>query len=124
MGCWLRFLIGGSINTVFTYFIYLALNLLMPYQAAYLIAYAAGIIFSYWFNARIVFKTLLSWQALAAYPMVYVVQYIASALLLENMIGYFAINESIAPLAVTAAMVPLTYGMSQFILNALGRRKK
>ena len=70
---WFRFLAGGVINTGFTYGLYYLLQKLFFYQIAYAIAYASGIIFSYWFNAHIVFKTPLSWKGLFTYPLVYVV---------------------------------------------------
>jgi putative flippase GtrA len=42
----------------------------MPYQAAYLVAYVIGIVFSYVFNARFVFRDPLSWRAAMTYPSV------------------------------------------------------
>ncbi len=114
---WLRFIIGGGINTGFTYLVYLGINEILPYHVAYLIAYAVGVIFSYWFNARVVFRVPLSWKGLAAYPVVYVVQYLVSALCLGGLVEFLQVSELIAPLVVAVAMIPLTYLMSKLLLS-------
>lgn len=114
---WLRFIIGGGINTGFTYLVYICINKFTSYQIAYLFAYILGVIFSYWFNARFVFKTPLSWRGLLSYPLVYVLQYLMSAVLLGILIDFFETNESIAPLLITALMIPFTYLMSKIVLQ-------
>ena len=115
---WLRFLLGGGINTAFTYGIYLALNLTMSYQSAYLIAYSMGVVFAYWFNAVLVFRVPLSWKGCFSYPLVYVFQYGASALLLGALVAVGGVSETLAPLVVTVGMVPLTYILSKRVLKA------
>lgn len=115
---WTRFLVGGGINTAITYGIYLILSLFINYQIAYLIAYVIGIIFAYWFNAVIVFKVPLSWKGAFSYPMVYIIQYIMSALFLGIFVEVWQINKIYAPLIVTVVMIPLTYFLSKRILIA------
>lgn len=100
-----------------TYALYLAFKLAVGYQFAYLAAYVIGIVFSYWFNSRLVFKVPLSWAKFLSYPIVYVFQYCASAFLLHGLVEFAGINVSFAPLMVTAAMVPLTYVASKLILK-------
>lgn len=117
---WLRFLMGGGINTAFTYVMYLLLIKVLSYQIAYFIAYAVGILFSYWFNAKFVFRVRLSWTGLAAYPVVYLVQYVASALLLVGFVRSAGVSEHFAPLIVTVVMVPLTYLISKLVLRRSG----
>lgn len=120
---WLRFLLGGGVNTVFTYAIYLALNTVLTYQLAYFIAYALGVVFAYWFNAVVVFRVPLSWKGFFSYPLVYVAQYVASAFLLGSLVEAVGIDEVLAPLVVTIIMVPLTYVMSKFVLEWANRLK-
>ncbi|MDF3054220.1 MAG: GtrA family protein [Gammaproteobacteria bacterium] len=117
---WLHFLIGGAINTGFTYAIYLALHTVLAYQLAYFFAYILGIVFAYWFNATLVFKVRLSWKGLFTYPIVYFVQYITSACLLGSLVEIAGITESLAPLAVSIIMLPITYMMSKFLLRHKG----
>lgn len=111
------FLVGGVVNTAFSYGIYLLLNLFFGYHFAYFIAYVLGIAFSYWLNAKFVFRVVLSWRGFFAYPLVYVVQYAASAALLAGLVEHRVIGESLAPLLVTALTVPLTYLLSRYVLR-------
>lgn len=117
MQYWLRFLAGGLLNTGLTYGLYFLLQKVFFYQVAYAIAYASGIVFSYWFNARIVFRTPLSWKGLMTYPLVYVVQYGSSALLLGIFIERLGIPPALAPLLVLVLMIPLTFFLSRWILR-------
>lgn len=119
---WLRFIFGGAINTGFTYLVYLGMNLLISYQVAYLVAYATGVIFSYWFNARVVFRVPISWRGLFSYPIVYLVQYFFSALLLSGFVEIFDVREMFAPIFVAFLMIPLTYLMSKYVLTKEERR--
>jgi putative flippase GtrA len=115
---WLRFLISGGLNTGLTYALYLALNQLIPYQAAYLVAYATGIVISYLLNARFVFRVSVSFRGLLAFPLVYVVQFLVSASLLALFVELDWLSETIAPLAAIALTIPVTYAASKFVLRA------
>ena len=119
---WALFIVGGLLNTGLTYGIYLVLRLTINYQAAYLLAFACGIVFSYWFNARFVFHVPLSWRGFFAYPLVYLAQYLASAALLRILVEYVGASSTYAPLLITAMMVPATYVMSKFVLAITKRR--
>ncbi|MBT9173985.1 MAG: hypothetical protein DDT21_02396 [Syntrophomonadaceae bacterium] len=120
---WLRFLLGGGVNTAFTYALYLALNTILAYQLAYFIAYALGVVFAYWFNAAVVFRVPLSWKGLCSYPVVYLVHYLVSAFLLGGLVELAGIVESLAPLVVALVMVPVTYVMSKFVLEWTSHQK-
>lgn len=113
---WLQFVTGGAINTGFTYLVYLGVNTILSYQLAYLVAYATGIVFSYCFNAIVVFRVPLSWRGLFSYPIVYLLQYIISALLLGVLIEHLGVGEMTAPLVVVILSIPLTYLMSKYVL--------
>ena len=114
---WLRFLLGGGLNTGVTYGIYLALNLVMAYQVAYFIAYVFGVAFAYWFNAVLVFRVSLSWKGLFSYPLVYLVQYVVSALLLGILVEFAHLSEQLAPLLVVICLIPVTYILSKSVLD-------
>lgn len=114
---WIRFLVGGGINTAFTYGIYLILMLFIHYQIAYLIAYVTGVIFAYWFNAVIVFKVTLSWKGLCSYPIIYIIQYVISAFLLNIFIETMQVDKIFAPLIIIVLMIPLTYLLNKYILS-------
>jgi putative flippase GtrA len=113
----LAFLIGGGLNTAFSYGVYLLLVRFLDYQAAYLIAYIAGIFSSYWINSVFVFRTPMSLSGLLRFPLVYVFQYVASALLLWLLVKQFGMNQTFAPLLVTGTLLPFTFLLSRFILR-------
>lgn len=117
---WLRFVLGGGLNTTVTYGIYLLLNLLVNYQLAYLIAYTLGIVFAYWFNTVFVFKTSLSWKAFFSYPLVYVIQYLISSIFLSILIEVWKINKALAPLVITIGIIPLSYLLNKLALRTKG----
>ncbi|CAN7710947.1 GtrA family protein [Pseudoduganella sp. LjRoot289] len=119
---WARFGAGGAINTGFSYGLYLLLALALPYQLAYLLAYAAGVVFSYWFNAVVVFRVPLSWAGFLAFPVVYAVQYLISAALLGLLVEWLRVPHKLAPLAVAVCMVPLSYAISKLVLAWAARR--
>ena len=108
---------GGVINTAFTYGLYLGLQVIMPYQVAYAFAFAVGIAFSYFFNAIIVFKSRISIKSFFAFPLVYVLQYLLSAVLLSVFVERLGIPQSIAPAAVIVLTIPITFGMTRWLLR-------
>lgn len=113
----LRFVVGGGANTLATYLVYIALSSAMSYQLAYLLAYGMGVAFAYWLNAVWVFRVPLSWRGLFAYPLVYVIQYGASAVFLGALVEVARVDKKLAPLIVAACMVPLTYVASRAVLS-------
>jgi putative flippase GtrA len=114
---WFRFAAGGVANTVVTYAVYLALIRIMPYLAAYLAAYVVGIVIAYVVNSVLVFRVPLSLGRFFAYPLVYVVQYVIAAGVLAVCVEYVGLSVSIAPLAVIAAMIPVSYLLNRFALS-------
>ncbi|MDT9674592.1 GtrA family protein [Pseudomonas sp. JV414] len=114
---------GGFLNTLLTYGIYLLLNMYISYQKSYVIAYITGIVFSYLFNAQIVFNVKKSWKGLMAYPLVYLLQYILAALMLSLMVERLGIPKEIAPLLIIVLLLPVTYLLSKTILKATHQSK-
>ncbi|WP_310650362.1 GtrA family protein [Pseudomonas sp. GW101-3H06] len=120
---WVTFLIGGGLNTLLTYGIYLLLNIYISYQKSYVISYTSGIIFSYLFNAHVVFNVKKSWKGLIAYPLVYLLQYALGALMLGLMVEKLEIPKEIAPLLIIVLLLPVTYLLSKTILKATEQPK-
>jgi putative flippase GtrA len=111
------FLFGGLLNTVLTYTIYLLLNYFTDYRLSYFISYLIGIIFAFYFNSKYVFNESFSWKLLFQYPLVYIIQYIASALLLTLLVDEITIDKSIALLIVITMMVPFSYLLNDLIFK-------
>lgn len=120
---WAFFLMGGLLNTAITYGIYLLLGLFLDYQVAYVIAYACGIGFSYLFNSQIVFQVKRTWVGFVLYPLVYLIQYGLSALILHFMVERLAISKELAPLLIVVLLTPVTYILSKTLLQATHQSK-
>ncbi|MCX2545083.1 GtrA family protein [Pseudomonas sp. 91RF] len=112
-----KFVIGGGINTAFTYALYFGLQVILPYQIAYALAFAVGIVFSYWFNSTIVFNTPISWKGFMAFPLVYLIQYLLSAIILGFVVEFLGIDQLFAPLIVILVTVPITFLLTRWLLR-------
>lgn len=112
-----RFLIVGGINTVITLGIYWGANLVIGYQLAYGISYIVGIVVSYVLNSWMVFRQPLSLQKFLQFPLVYVVQYGISAVMLHGLVEWLGISQDLAPMVVVILTIPITFVMSRFILK-------
>ena len=114
---WLRFVVGGSLNTVVTYVLYLGLCRLMSYKIAYPLAYGVGIGLAYLYNSRLVFVVPLSVRRAILYPVIYGAQFLLSSGLLVVLVEYGHFSAAIAPLIVLVAMVPVSYGLNWLVLR-------
>lgn len=109
--------VGGGINTLLTYGLYLLLVRVFSYRVAFTASYIIGIIFAYFFNALLVFKSGLSLKKFLQFPLVYVVQYLLSIGLLEVLVQALNVNTTIAPIFVLILVTPVTYLLSRWILK-------
>ncbi len=113
----LRFLIAGAINTAATYAIYLALLPLLDYTLAYTIAYVTGIVISYFLNTSFVFRVTRTAANMAVFPLVYVVQYLLGALVLNFAVRWFGVPEKFALVASIVVTIPVTFFLSRALLH-------
>lgn len=110
-----RFLISGGFNTALTYTIYLFLLIVAPYQVSYTIAYVLGIFLAFVLNRFFVFKSHRGVRSVLLFPLVYLVQYLASMLTLWVLVERLELSERPAPLVAIIITVPITYVLSRFI---------
>ena len=110
-----RFIVGGAINTVLSLAVYYVLQLFLPYQVAFAIAWVFGVIVSYYINLIYVFKEQRTRAKAVAFPLVYLVHYVASALLLAALVEWVGVPKEIAPLAVIPLTIPLTFALTRFV---------
>jgi putative flippase GtrA len=110
-----KFLISGGFNTAVTYAIYLALLMLAPYQVSYTVAYVIGIFLAFALNHFFVFKSHRGVRSVVLFPLVYLVQYLASMLTLWVWIEQWGRSERTAPLVAIIVTVPITYLLSRFV---------
>lgn len=113
----MRFLMVGCLNTLATYLLYLGLLLLFSYNLAYSCAYVGGIVFSYYLNVLFVFKKKVSWKSFLQFPLVYVLQYGLSIGIMNFLILYGEITQTMAPVLAIILTIPVTFLMSKFIVG-------
>jgi hypothetical protein len=65
----------------------------------------------------IVFKTRISWKGFFAFPLVYLVQYLLSAVLLSVLVERSGVPKSVAPLVVIALTIPITFVLTRWFLR-------
>jgi putative flippase GtrA len=112
-----RFVVAGTVNTVVTYVLYLALLTLTDYRIAFMSSFVAGIAISYALNARFVFRRPARWSTFLRFPLVYLAQYVVGLMLLALFVEKFGVAEWLAPLAVLAITIPATYLLMRMIFT-------
>ncbi len=108
---------GGGINTAFTYALYLLLDLVLSYRVAFTASYIVGVVFAYFYNSLVAFKTPLSLKKFLQFPAVYLVQYLLSIGLLEVFVQVLRVNTTLAPIYVLIIVTPVTYLLSKLIIK-------
>jgi putative flippase GtrA len=116
-----RYLIAGAVNSLVTFLLYLALLTAFPYPVAYSVSYAAGIVFSFILNSRLVFRVPLRWRRLLAYPSVYLAQYLLGLAVIYFGVEAMGRDERWMPVVAAAITVPVSFVLSRWILRG-GRR--
>ena len=112
-----RFLLGGASTTLVSYAAYLVLLAFLPYLAAYWVAYAIGVAWSYFANTLFVFRQRPSLARALAFPLVYAIQLAAGSLLMVVLVRHFGLPAKVAPLLVVVLTLPLTYFASRWIVT-------
>lgn len=113
----LRFLIAGGLNTALTFGIYVGLKSVLSYQIAYFISWSCGIFIAWLMNSWFVFSSRVSLRSFLRFPLVYLVQYVLGAVLLELFAGVLGLSKTWSPLLVIAMTLPLTFLMTRFALT-------
>lgn len=113
----LRFLIGGALNTVLTYLLYLAMLNTLGYILAFSLSFVLGIIFAFVIYSSCVFRSPFTWSKFFQYPVIYALQYVMGLLLLTILIEYFALDERIAPIVNVIVLTPLTFILNKWFLS-------
>ena len=118
----LKFLIGGSLNTIFSYIIYCTLLIILNYSLSYILSICISIAFSYTFNTRIVFKIKCNYITALPYILIYIMQIIISSILLRYWVEVCLVNELIAPFINIVLITPIVYISTNKISNRIKSR--
>jgi len=112
-----RFVALGGVNAVVTYLIYLALLRWTGYAIAYTVSYVLGIAISYVMNSMVVFRTRMSVRSAAAFPLVYLFQYLVGLALVAAQIELLAVPAWLAPWIATAVLIPASFFLTRYVLH-------
>jgi len=114
----LRFIVASALNTMATYLFYLLCLLVTPYQVAYTLSYALGIVIAYVLTSVLFFRPPIAWKAFSLFPLVYLAQYLLGLGVLSLLVSSFGISPRIAPLIVVAVTIPVTFALSRLVVRA------
>ena len=113
-----RFLAAGVVNTGVSYAIYLLLLTILPYLAAYTIAYVAGIAISYLLLTRFVFRTDRRLVTAVRFPLVYIAQYLTGSAVIVLLVETLGVRASIAAIVAIIVSIPVTFVLSRIVLRS------
>jgi len=113
----IKFIGVGVINTVASYLLYVLLVLFLNYQLSYAISFAFGIILSFLLNTKYVFEVKKTIKKFVLFPLVYLVQYLLGAFMMNIVVEIIEINKFFAPLVVTIFLLPISFLLSKKILT-------
>lgn len=113
-----RFVIVRGICTVLSYGAYLLLLLSFSYEVSYVCSYLFGIVLAYLVNSRFVFRVAMSRRSAIRFPLVYVVQFVGTFLILRIAVQWAHISPSIAYGLAVCVTIPLTFVLSRRIIRA------
>lgn len=104
------FILLGSINTAFSFFVYYVLiKLHLFYVIANLIAYIVGIILGYTLNNLILFKNEIKHFSFFRYILVYILSYSINFMLITALVEWFSFKEISAQFICVIIMTILNY---------------
>ena len=112
-----RFLIGGISNTVFTYAIYLLLLVFYPAMHSYIASFIIGIISGYVINSLFVFSSKLNLKRFAVFPLVQLVNLSVGSGILWIGIHTIGLDARVAPVLSIAATIPINFVLSRFVVK-------
>ena len=114
----LRFLIAGAVNTLLSIAVYQAALLVTGHVAAYIIAYATGVLFAYFAYARHVFDAALSKRRFVVFALFYIASGGVGTLVNAMLIEQLALHARIAIFVTVSLMLPLNYFGSKWCLRS------
>jgi len=113
----MRFLAAGAVNTLLSIAVYQAALFVTGHVIAYVIAYAAGILFAYFAYARHVFNAPLSTRRFVVFALFYIASGCAGTLVNASLIEHLALHARIAIFVTVIIMLPLNYFGSLWCLR-------
>lgn len=112
-----RFLVSGGANTALTYAAYLLLLNVFSYKVAYTTSYVTGILLAFVLNRYYVFKSHRGATSAIFLPLIYLIQYALSVVIIWAWVENFGFNVLLAPLISTLLTIPVTFTLSRLLFS-------
>lgn len=111
-----KFAVVGVINTGTFYAAYLLMHAWLPYYPAYVIAFLASMVGSFFLNTYITYRTRPTWRKFLLFPLTNLTNFVVTSLGVVVLVEWFSVNDRIAPLLAAASAIPVTFVVSRRIL--------
>jgi putative flippase GtrA len=112
----LRFCLVGAVNTATFYGCYRLMLPVMPYFAAYTLAFSLSMAGSFLLNTYFTYRTRPTWHKFALFPLTNATNYALQSAGLFTLVHWLQLNKKVAPLLAAAFAVPFTYVLTRRIL--------
>jgi len=112
-----RFAVVGVLNTGTFYALYLLLHTWLPYYPAYVIAFLASMVGSFFLNTHITYRTRPTWRKFLLFPLTNLTNFVVTSVGVFLLVEWWGVGERIAPLLAAAAAIPVTFLLSRRILT-------
>ncbi|MFD8545839.1 GtrA family protein [Streptomyces sp. NPDC059649] len=116
-----RFAAVGAVNTATFYACYLPLHRLLPYFAAYSLAFALSTAGSFLLNTYFTYRTRPTWKKFLLFPLTQVTNYAMQSAGLVALVGWYGVNSALAPLVAAAFALPVGHLVARRILRPPAR---
>ena len=111
-----KFAVVGVINTGTFYALYLVLHTWLPYYPAFVIAFLASMVGSFFLNTYITYRTRPTWRKFLLFPLTNLTNFVVTSVGVFVLVEWWDVGERIAPLLAAAAAIPVTFLLSRRIL--------
>lgn len=113
----IRFGLVGATNTLIYYALYLVLHLAMPYVVAHIMAFAAGMVASFFLNCRFTWRVKPTWKKFLLFPSTTLVNFLVTTFGTVALIEWVAVDAWLAPLIATVVAIPVTFIVTRLVLK-------
>lgn len=113
-----RFGVTGVANTAVYYASYRLLLLVLHYVPAHFIAWAISVVFSFFMNSYFTYRVKPTWRKFLAFPSTSLVNLLFTSAGSILLVEAFSFDERYATLIMGILAIPITFGMTTFILDS------
>ncbi len=117
-----RFGLIGLVNTGIYYAGFRLLHLALPYLAAHLIAFAVGVVVSFFLNCRFTFHVRPTLARFVRFPLANLTTLVVMTVAVSGLVEVLRVEPDVAALVAAIATVPITFVVSRLLVVGHLRR--